>query len=83
MAKSSVCKPCTEGDCHRCIDIFRSGYTPETSCPCEREEHAEDPSHRQILDPFNGTVYMPGGEVDIHGNVTFYDLKPPSSQQFV
>jgi len=72
--KNMTCKPCTEGNCLRCIDIFRSDYSAETICRCERKEHAEDPSHRQIRDPWNGTVYMPGGEVDIDGNVTFYDL---------
>lgn len=72
--KNMVCKPCSEGNCHRCIDIFRASYSTEDICRCEREQHAEDPSHRQILDPETGTVYMPGGEVDIDGNVTFYDL---------
>lgn len=67
-----VCVPCRRGDCTECVDVLRSVYTDVMVCQCTRENHDGEPVRQQILDPETGTVYAPGLEVTIDGEVKFH-----------
>lgn len=67
-----VCKPCSEGHCHRCVDVYRylAGKT-DPICPCRKKDHGGEARDVQVKDPFTGTVHAPGLTVDIDGNVKY------------
>jgi hypothetical protein len=64
-----VCKQCEEGRCEECVDVLRAIYSNNLICKCTRRGHAGEPRDKQIMDPETGTVYAPGLEVSIDGEV--------------
>ena len=67
-----VCKPCSEGNCARCVDVYRylSGKK-DPICECRKKDHGGEPREQQIRDPFTNEIVAPGLTVDMDGNVKF------------
>lgn len=64
-----TCTNCKDGNCHKCIDVYRAVYSNNPMCQCTRKRHSGEPMDVQIKDPETGTVYAPGLTVDELGRV--------------
>jgi hypothetical protein len=66
-----VCTNCRDSNCNNCLDIVRLiVFRAPPLCTCKRKDHAREARDKQIRDPETGTVYGPGLQVTIDGEVT-------------
>ncbi len=68
--KHMICPKCGEGDCEKCVDVYRylAGFE-KPICQCRRKNHDGEPVDQQILDPETGDVHAPGLVVKADGEV--------------